>query len=658
MSGYAIHKKKFFSLCLHPMIWALLILLTAGCGDNPSSAENTTADTSRTGSASFSVQWQPNNTVSASTDGITKYAIDCSAVGIESITCRVYDENNDPVASGGPWTCADGGARMDRIPAGSDLTFTILGWDTEDGNIIYQGSSEIPVTIISGETTDAGTIKANPFVPTGLGAHAVSTSQIDLTWNDIGASSYRIYQDGNIVATPTSPSFPITDLTQSTEYCYTVSAVDVFGNESGQSNEDCATTGSENDTQAPTVPTSLNAVAVSASRIDISWVESTDNVGVSGYRIYDLDGQLVGTTTEPSFSHEGLQADFQYCYTVEAFDATGNPSALSAEDCATTQASTDTEPPTQPQELEAVAVTAGQIDLSWTPSTDNIGVSRYRVYRDGQEVGTATSTSFSDEGLEPDTPYCYTIEAYDAAGNVSQASSEICSTTLSLYVWYRDFDQDTFGDPAVSITATTQPTGYIEDNTDCDDAIDTIYPGAREVCNGRDDNCNKQIDDNCTSNLSASFTTRLIVNDGVLMGDAKDQEGLPFNSNTLFVDGPNSDRVSLEFDIRYPIGGTAILQFEMINTNAPDSPFYGDLYSYPANGLANGRDYFETQSHQHLEIFSDNRQTGRHTYRFDVTKAFLEFNASEQQYMGISIRPIDTNARCEITNPILTVTQN
>lgn len=577
MSGNTHDKNKIIRPYLCHMICVLLMLLMAGCGDpstGPASTDNTTADASRTGSATFSVQWQTNNTTSAAAaDTPARYAIeDCSALGIESITCVVYNNSNNPVANGGPWKCTDGSANMAVVPAGSNLTFTILGWDTDleqdgaEGNIIYQGSTTVPVTIVPGETTNAGEIIANPFVPTALEANAVSTSQIELAWHDQGAASYRIYQDGDIVATPTSPSFTVIDLTQNTRYCYMVSAVDIYANESGQSLEQCATTGADNDTEAPTVPTSVNAAAVSESQIDITWVESTDNVGVTGYR----------------------------------------------------------------------------------------------VYRNGEEVGVSTTTSFSDANLQPNTRYCYRVAAYDAADNVSQQSSEVvCSTTLSLYVWYRDFDQDEFGDPAVSITATTPPTGYVENNTDCDDSIATIHPGAREVCNDRDDNCNKLIDENCTANLSASFTTRLIVNDGVLVGDAKDQEGQPFNSNTLFVDGPNSDRVSLEFDIRYPIGGgTATLQFEMENTSAPDAYFYGDLYSYRANGLVNGRDHFDTQFHQQLEFFYDNGQTGIHTYSFDITKAFLEFNASEQQYMGISIRAVDTNARCQITNPILTVTQD
>jgi chitodextrinase len=573
----------------------------------------------------------------------------------------VYDPSDNLIASGGPWTCEERGAYMERVPAGSNLTFIILGWDTADGNIIYQGSTASDVNITAGETTDAGTITADPFVPTALEARAVSTNQIELTWSDQGASGYRIYQDGVVAATPTTPSFAISELTPNTEYCYAVSALDVYGNESGRSHPSCATTGAEDDTQAPSDPTTPNAVAVSASQIDITWTASTDNVGVSGYRIYE-NGQEVGTVTAPSFSHEGLSAAIEYCYTIEAFDASGNRSNPTAPPvCATTSATTDTEPPTQPQGLGVVA-TADQIDLSWEASSDNVGVAGYRVYQSDQEVGTTTALSFSHVGLQVGTEYCYTVVAFDAAGNVSPPSNEVCASTSELFVWYRDFDQDTFGDPAVSIEATVQPTGYVENNTDCDDTIDTIYPGAGEVCNNRDDNCNTEVDEGCTANLSASFTTQLVENYGVLMYDASDRENESFNSNSLFVGGPQSERIGLEFDISYPTSsGTVTLQFEMYNTNAPGEYFYGRLHTYTnglANGLANANDHLAANAYQYLDLNSDEERTGWHTYTFDVTNWFLAFKESGQQYMGISIAAIiDTNARCEIRNPTLTVTQ-
>jgi len=90
----------------------------------------------------------------------------------------------------------------------------------------------------------------------------------------------------------------------------------------------------------------------------------------------------------------------------------------------------DTEPPTAPSDLTATAVSSSEIDIHWSPSTDNVGVAGYRVYRNGAQVGTASETSYHDTGLKPGTSYRYRAVSYDAAGNVSSASNEVSATTL------------------------------------------------------------------------------------------------------------------------------------------------------------------------------------------------------------------------------------
>ena len=75
--------------------------------------------------------------------------------------------------------------------------------------------------------------------------------------------------------------------------------------------------------------------------------------------------------------------------------------------------------PSAPTNLSATAVSYNQINLSWTVSIDNIGVIGYKIFRDGSQIGTSTSNSFSNTGLTASTTYSFIVSAFDAAGNAA-----------------------------------------------------------------------------------------------------------------------------------------------------------------------------------------------------------------------------------------------
>ncbi len=91
----------------------------------------------------------------------------------------------------------------------------------------------------------------------------------------------------------------------------------------------------------------------------------------------------------------------------------------------------DTDPPTAPASLTVDAIGETTVDLSWAASTDNVGVTEYRVYRDAAVVATVAGTSFGDTGLTAGTTYNYQVTALDAAGNESAASNAVNPTTDS-----------------------------------------------------------------------------------------------------------------------------------------------------------------------------------------------------------------------------------
>jgi len=89
----------------------------------------------------------------------------------------------------------------------------------------------------------------------------------------------------------------------------------------------------------------------------------------------------------------------------------------------------DSDPPSQPTGLTGAADSATQVSLSWTASSDNIGVTSYQVLRDGIPVGTSTTTQYTDKTTSGDTSYSYQVVALDAAGNASTPSDTFPVTT-------------------------------------------------------------------------------------------------------------------------------------------------------------------------------------------------------------------------------------
>src|SRR5205823_10037171 len=98
----------------------------------------------------------------------------------------------------------------------------------------------------------------------------------------------------------------------------------------------------------------------------------------------------------------------------------------------------DTTPPTAPSTLTATPASSTQINLAWTASTDNVGVTGYRVERcqgagcsSFAQIATPATTTFNDTGLAASTSYSYRVRAADAAANPSPYSNTASATTLA-----------------------------------------------------------------------------------------------------------------------------------------------------------------------------------------------------------------------------------
>src|SRR6266853_1004344 len=263
-----------------------------------------------------------------------------------------------------------------------------------------------------------------PSLPTGLTGAAAGSSGANLSWSastdNVGVTAYILLRNGVQVATPATTSFADTGLSVGT-YSYTVAARDAAGNLSANSASASVTLA---DTTPPTTPTGLTAAVAGSTGANLSWSASTDNVGVIGY-IVRRNGVQVATPATTSFADTGLSVATTYSYTVAARDAAGNLSPDSASVSITTASAADTTPPSTPTGLTGAAAGSTAANLSWSASTDNVGVTGYIVRRNGVQVATPATTSFADTGLSAATTYSYTVAARDAAGNISPDSTSV-----------------------------------------------------------------------------------------------------------------------------------------------------------------------------------------------------------------------------------------
>ena len=189
--------------------------------------------------------------------------------------------------------------------------------EVEDYTVVIQGS---------------GSDVTAPSAPTNLVASGTTQSTTNLSWNastdNVGVTGYDVYQGSTVIATVSSTTRQVTGLTPSTSYTFSVKAKDAAGNVSSASNTVNVTTLAPPDTTAPSVPTNLVANGTTQTTTNLSWNASTDNVGVTGYDVYQgstVIASVSGTTRQVT----GLTANTAYSFRVKAKDAAGNISGYS-----------------------------------------------------------------------------------------------------------------------------------------------------------------------------------------------------------------------------------------------------------------------------------------------------------------------------------------
>ncbi len=255
-------------------------------------------------------------------------------------------------------------------------------------------------------------------------AYKIQTSSDAAAWTDVYSTSTGDGGTDDLTVNGTGRYVRMHGTARGTPYGYSLFEFEVYG-----------TTGPV-DTEPPTAPPNLRqdpAKPPTSTSVSLAWDAATDNVGVVGYDVYQ-HGQLMksvgaGTLTT---TVDGLTPNTEYDWTVFAKDATPNVSGPSnAVKIKTLPAPADNERPTPPTNLRSTSASANSVGLAWNASTDNVGVTGYEIFKDGELAGTAdgNATSTTISALTPDTTYTFTAKARDAAGNRSLASNEISVKT-------------------------------------------------------------------------------------------------------------------------------------------------------------------------------------------------------------------------------------
>ncbi|HPF99393.1 MAG TPA: glycosyl hydrolase [Kiritimatiellia bacterium] len=193
------------------------------------------------------------------------------------------------------------------------------------------------------------------------------------------------------------------------------------------------------DVTPPSIPENLAATARSPLRVDFSWEASTDSgVGVRGYKVF-CNSNLVDATMETTFTCS-VTPGTNY-FTVASMDELRNTSLESTGVVVITAA--DVEVPAQPSNVVAEALGPDQVQVTWDIPSDDWGVARYQVLKDGIRIGTTATNRYVAGGLSPDTEFVFRIGAFDDSDNSSALSTNATARTPAGSI----AEQGSFADP-------------------------------------------------------------------------------------------------------------------------------------------------------------------------------------------------------------------
>lgn len=375
--------------------------------------------------------------------------------------------------------------RVDISGASGTYTITV----THKGTLT--GGSQNFSLIVTGIT---GTpVNCTATVPTGVSTSNVTASGATVNWTAVAGATYdvRYRQTGTASWTTQAVSttnYAITGLSASTQYEVQVRSKCTSGNSNYSASVNFTTSavqlnycaskgnnvsdeyiqrvqlGSINNSSGAgngysdhtSISTNLTKGQSNTITITPRWTGTKYNEGYAVFIDYNKDGDFADNGETVWTKSPSQTSPVSGSFTVPAAAAIGAtrmrvilrynavPTSCGTYNYGETEDYTvvigagtpDTQAPTAPTNVTASNIAQTTATISWTASTDNVGVTGYEVFNGATSIGSVTGTSANITGLSANTSYTYTIKAKDAAGNVSAASSPVTFTTLAPQVSY------------------------------------------------------------------------------------------------------------------------------------------------------------------------------------------------------------------------------
>ncbi|MGH2906436.1 MAG: fibronectin type III domain-containing protein [Solirubrobacterales bacterium] len=302
------------------------------------------------------------------------------------------------------------------LACGTTSTVTVTAFDSA-GN-----SATGAVNVTSSACPDLSA----PSAPSGVTAASVTKTSATLSWtastDNVGVHHYDVYKDGALHKTVTGATSAAVTLACDVTSSFTVKAVDAAGNASAASAAKSVTGATCADTTPPSIPGNAKVSSITQTSAVLSWDASTDDVELASYDLY-RDGAWIDWSMNSPYTYNGLTCGTSYSVQVIALDRADNLGVAAPVSFTTAACAGDNSPPSAPSGLTASSVTQTGANLSWTASSDNLGVDHYELSKDGAFVKNVSGTTTS-VALSCGVTSSFTVTAKDAAGNAATSAAK------------------------------------------------------------------------------------------------------------------------------------------------------------------------------------------------------------------------------------------